>query len=135
MSPLPAQAVEILKEMKAYKNAELVFPSSNSTSRPLSENTLNQALRRMGFENTEQTSQGFRAIARTVLFLSRLCGGEEVKEAKQATTSFLSRLCGGEADRVKPLISDTFLSRLCGGEVYPLQLWRSIWQRWASAKS
>ena len=67
ISPLPTQAIDILHEMKSYKNTELVFPSTASNLRPLSENTLNQALRRMGFENTEQTSQGFRAIARTTL--------------------------------------------------------------------
>lgn len=67
VSPLPTQAIDILLEMKGFKNTELVFPSSARIDRPLSENTLNQALRRMGFENTEQTSQGFRAIARTML--------------------------------------------------------------------
>ena len=33
----------------------------------MSENTLNQALRRMGFDSSEQTTHGFRAIARTLL--------------------------------------------------------------------
>lgn len=68
VSPLPRQALEILRQMKEYRpHSEFVFPSTITTARPLSENTLNQALRRMGFDNTEQTSQGFRAIARTIL--------------------------------------------------------------------
>lgn len=68
ISPLPSQAIETLRQMKAYRPySDLVFPSTISTARPLSENTLNQALRRMGFDSTEQTSHGFRAIARTLL--------------------------------------------------------------------
>lgn len=67
VTPLSTQAVQILQEMKRYKTAELIFPSTISTARPLSENTLNQALRRMGFDSTEQTTHGFRAIARTLL--------------------------------------------------------------------
>ena len=65
--PLSSQALQILHEMRAYKKSKLVFPSTISSVRPLSENTLNQALRRMGFDNTEQTTHGFRAIARTLL--------------------------------------------------------------------
>lgn len=65
--PLPKQAMTILREMKDYKNSDLVFPSVISRLKPLSENTLNQALRRMGFDSSEQTSHGFRAIARTLL--------------------------------------------------------------------
>lgn len=68
ISPLPRQALEILRQMKEYRPySDFVFPSTITQARPLSENTLNQALRRMGFDNTEQTSQGFRAIARTLL--------------------------------------------------------------------
>ncbi len=68
ISPLPHQALEILRQMKEFKpNSQLVFPSTVSQLRPLSENTLNQALRRMGFDGSEQTSHGFRAIARTLL--------------------------------------------------------------------
>ncbi|TWV81547.1 integrase arm-type DNA-binding domain-containing protein [Moraxella sp. VT-16-12] len=68
VSPLSHQAIEILRQMKEYRPySELVFPSAITQARPLSENTLNQALRRMGFDSSEQTSHGFRAIARTLL--------------------------------------------------------------------
>lgn len=70
MTPLASQSLQILQEMREFgagKNTPLVFPSTQSILRPLSENTLNQALRRLGFDNSEQTSQGFRAIARTLL--------------------------------------------------------------------
>lgn len=67
VSPLSTQTLQIIDEMREYATGEYVFPSSISKSRVLSENTLNQALRRMGFDSSEQTSQGFRAIARTLL--------------------------------------------------------------------
>lgn len=67
ITPLSKQAMQILSELKEYKTADLVFPSAVSLHRPLSENTLNQALRRMDFDSNEQTSHGFRAIARTLL--------------------------------------------------------------------
>ncbi|PAT63911.1 integrase arm-type DNA-binding domain-containing protein [Psychrobacter sp. JB193] len=67
VTPLSSQALQILAEMREYRDSELAFPSVINASRPLSENTLNQALRRMGFVSSEQTSHGFRAIARTLL--------------------------------------------------------------------
>lgn len=68
ISPLPRQAIDILVQMKRYRPySNLVFPSDSMPSCPLSENTLNQALRRMGFDGSEQTTHGFRAIARTLL--------------------------------------------------------------------
>jgi integrase len=66
--PLSAQAVAILRELHAVtgRNAS-VFPSERGGSRPMSENTINAALRRMGFTKQEMTAHGFRAMARTIL--------------------------------------------------------------------
>lgn len=65
--PLSTQAVEILRETHSLTGkGELVFPGLKS-SRPLSENTLNAALRRLGFDKERMTSHGFRAMARTLL--------------------------------------------------------------------
>ena len=44
-----------------------VFPSARSTSRPMSNNAVLAALRRMGFAKEEMSGHGFRAMARTVL--------------------------------------------------------------------
>ena len=44
-----------------------VFPSVRTNSRPMSDNTVLAALRRMGFSNDEMTGHGFRAMARTIL--------------------------------------------------------------------
>ena len=49
------------------EHGELIFPSIRSTQRPLSENALNSALRRMGFGPQEMTGHGFRATGSTVL--------------------------------------------------------------------
>lgn len=66
--PLPPLAIEILREQhNRTGDLRLVFPSSTSTERPISENTMNQALRRMGFSKDDATSHGFRATASTLL--------------------------------------------------------------------
>lgn len=66
--PLPTQAVAILRDLhKLTGRGRLVFPSIRSTSRPMSENTVNAALRRMGYTSQEMTGHGFRALASTTL--------------------------------------------------------------------
>ena len=66
--PLPIQAVSILRELHAVTGQGVyVFPSERGGSRPMSENTINGALRRLGFTKEEMTAHGFRAMARTLL--------------------------------------------------------------------
>ncbi|WP_422384856.1 tyrosine-type recombinase/integrase [Roseibium album] len=66
--PLSGAAVEILQGLHQLTgNRPLVFPSVSSPKRPISENTLNASLRRMGFTKEEMTSHGFRATASTLL--------------------------------------------------------------------
>ncbi|MEZ4600582.1 MAG: integrase arm-type DNA-binding domain-containing protein [Syntrophotaleaceae bacterium] len=66
--PLSAQAVEILRELQALTGrSRYLFPSARSNARPMSNNAINAALRRMGFEKDEMTGHGFRAMARTIL--------------------------------------------------------------------
>ncbi len=66
--PLPTQAVAILKDLRAIAGrTKLVFPSVRSSQRCISENTLNAALRRMGFTQDQMTAHGFRAAAATLL--------------------------------------------------------------------
>ncbi len=65
--PLPRQAIAVLRELHAITGAgELVFPSIRTASRPISENTLNAALRRIGYAKDEVTSHGFRATFSTL---------------------------------------------------------------------
>lgn len=66
--PLSRQALEILKELQALTgNGKLLFPGNRSIQRPISENTLNAALRRMGYDKDEVTAHGFRGTASTLL--------------------------------------------------------------------
>jgi integrase len=66
--PLPAMAVEVLRDLQRFTgNRRLVFPSTQSAERPMSENTINLAVRRMGFGEDEATAHGFRATASTLL--------------------------------------------------------------------
>ena len=66
--PLPSLAVQILLEHRDLTgHGPLVFPSLLSRGRPISENTLNAALRRMGFTADEMTSNGFRSSASSLL--------------------------------------------------------------------
>jgi integrase len=66
--PLSRQAMEILREIQPLTgNDRYVFPSARSTKRPLSDNALLAALRRMGFEQGSVTVHGFRSTASTML--------------------------------------------------------------------
>jgi integrase len=66
--PLSAQAIAILKELHPLTgNGKYVFPSTRSTVRCMSDNTINAAFRRMGFDGETITGHGFRATARTLL--------------------------------------------------------------------
>ncbi len=65
--PLSRQAVEILKSLQALTGAgKYLFPGRTS-ARPMSDNTINAALRYMGFDKETMTGHGFRAMARTIL--------------------------------------------------------------------
>jgi integrase len=66
--PLATQAVAILRELHPLTgHHDLVFPGARSPSRPMSENTVNVALRALGIERETTSGHGFRAMARTVL--------------------------------------------------------------------
>ena len=68
VKPLPALAIQILKLQRAETGSNYrVFPSDSARDRPISENTMNQALRRMGYEKGVHTSHGFRASASSLL--------------------------------------------------------------------
>jgi integrase len=74
--PLSRQAVEILRELEPLTNRAMpsrpnapgyVFPSARTRERPMSENAILAALRRMGYTNEEMTGHGFRSMASTLL--------------------------------------------------------------------
>lgn len=65
--PLSRQAVEIFQGLKLHANGKYVFAGNRSTDRPMSENTVNAALRRLGYKKDEMTGHGFRSMASTIL--------------------------------------------------------------------
>jgi integrase len=66
--PLSRQALKIIEDVWPLSECgELVLPSIRSWCRPLSENAMNSALRRMGYTQNEMTAHGFRSSASTIL--------------------------------------------------------------------
>ena len=66
--PLSTQAVEILRSIQPVTgHGKYVFPSLRTGERPMSENTINSALRGMGYPKEVHTAHGFRATARTIM--------------------------------------------------------------------
>jgi integrase len=66
--PLSTQATEILKELEALTGrGRFVFPGARTNGRPMSDNAILAAMRRMGVDKEEMSGHGFRAMARTIL--------------------------------------------------------------------
>ena len=66
--PLATQAVAILRELHALTGTgRYVFPGARSNGRPMSDNAILAAMRRMGISKDEMSGHGFRAMARTIL--------------------------------------------------------------------
>ncbi|RDJ20149.1 DUF4102 domain-containing protein [Bosea caraganae] len=86
--PLPHQAIVLLEELRDATEplrddaqSALLFPSMRSTKRPMSENTLNAALRRLGYANEEHVAHGFRSSASTLLNESKLWHADAVERS------------------------------------------------------
>ncbi|RFP27604.1 integrase arm-type DNA-binding domain-containing protein [Duganella sp. BJB476] len=66
--PLSSQALTVLRELYAITgDGEYVFPSARTNERPMSDNAILAAMRRLGIEKEEMSGHGFRAMARTIL--------------------------------------------------------------------
>lgn len=80
--PLSKQVVGYLTELATMLGTEgYVFPSARSGIRPMSENTLNAAFRRMGYSKEELTAHGLRATASTFLNESGLWNPDAIERA------------------------------------------------------
>lgn len=78
--PLSRQVIAYLRELEAMLGSDgYVFPSARSSTRPMSENTLNAAFRRMGFSKEEVTAHGLRATASTMLNESGLWSADAIE--------------------------------------------------------
>lgn len=66
--PLSTQALAILEALRPFTGSgRYLFPSLRTRERPMSENTINAALRRLGYSKDEMTAHGFRSMASTRL--------------------------------------------------------------------
>jgi integrase len=66
--PLARQSLAILRDLQQFTGeGRYLFPSLRTCSRPISENTLNAALRRLGYASEEMCTHGFRSMASTRL--------------------------------------------------------------------
>ncbi|WP_067733537.1 tyrosine-type recombinase/integrase [Novosphingobium naphthalenivorans] len=90
--PLSRQAVGLLREIHAITGPSgYVFPSIRTRLRPMSENTLNAGLRRLGYASDEMTAHGFRAMASTLLNESGKWSPDAIERA----------LAHGDSDKVR----------------------------------
>jgi len=92
--PLSRQALEILKAMQGLTgNGKYVFPSVRTRARPMSENTVTAALRRMGYTKEQMTAHGFRTSASSLL-------NESGKWNPDAIERALAHMVSGEIRRI-----------------------------------
>ena len=90
--PLSKQAVALFREVRAITGPSgYVFPSIRSRTRPMSENTINAGLRRLGYASDEMTAHGFRAMASTLLNESGKWHPDAIERA----------LAHGDSDKVR----------------------------------
>jgi len=90
--PLSRQSLALFKDAKALTGPEgFVFPSIRSRRRPMSDNTINAGLRRLGYASDEMTAHGFRAMASTLLNESGKWHPDAIERA----------LAHGDSDKVR----------------------------------
>lgn len=90
--PLSTQAVALFRQVhEATGPTGFVFPSVRTRLRPMSENTINAGLRRLGYATDEMTAHGFRAMASTLLNESGKWNPDAIERA----------LAHGDTDKVR----------------------------------
>jgi integrase len=119
---LPKLALEILSDLKKVTGqSEFAFMSNWSTGKPISENTLNGALRRLGFTKDQATSHGFRSSASSLLNESGLwspdaieaelahVGADQVRRAYNRTLYWEERVRMAEwwASEIQGMLSES----------------------------
>jgi integrase len=78
--PLAPRAIAIVRGLQAITgHGKFLFPSVRSASRCMSENTINAALRRLGFDKDEMTGHGFRSAASSMLNESGLWNADAIE--------------------------------------------------------
>lgn len=126
--PLSSQAVMVLRDLHKFTGADrLVFPAIGKAGRCMSENTVNAALRRLGYASDEMTGHGFRSMAATRLnemgwnadAIERQLAHAETNKVRAAYTHAAQYL--EERKRMMQAWSDYLDALRAGGNVIPLQ--------------
>lgn len=128
--PLARQAVEILREIHPLTgHGKYVFPGERDHDRPMSDNAIRSALRRMGWSNDEMTPHGFRAMASTILdnmgykqeWLERQLAHEEANKVKAAYKRDMWRMYLPERTAMMQAWADYLDKLKAGAEVIALR--------------
>jgi len=131
--PLARQAITILRELhRITGQGEFLFPAITSVRRPMSENTLNAALRRLGYTKEEVTAHGFHTTASTLLNEMRRWSADAIeRQLAHQEEDDVRRAYMHAAEfwpeRVEMMqVWSDYLDQLrAGGNVFPLQAVRS----------
>jgi integrase len=128
--PLAKQAVAVLREMLPLTGrSKYVFHGERDHDRPMSDNAIRSALRRMGWANDEMTPHGFRAMASTILdnmgykqeWLERQLAHEEPNKIKAAYKREAWRMYLPERTAMMQAWADYLDKLKAGAEVIPLR--------------
>ncbi len=128
--PLAKQAVAVLREMLPLTGrSRYVFHGERDHDRPMSDNAIRSALRRMGWANDEMTPHGFRAMASTILdnmgykqeWLERQLAHEEPNKIKAAYKREAWRMYLPERTAMMQAWADYLDKLKAGAEVIPLR--------------
>jgi integrase len=125
--PLSKQALAILEAMKPLTGrGKYVFPSIRTRERPMSENTINGALRRLGYSGSEMTAHGFRSTASTLLNESNKWNPDAIeralahKDANQVRAAYNHSTYWSERVAMAQWWSDLLDTLREGAEVVPM---------------
>ena len=128
--PLAIQAVDILRELQPLTgHRRFIFPGARDWRRPMSDNTILSALRRLGYTKTEMTGHGFRSMASTLLneqawnrdAIERQLSHAE-RDAIRAAYNYAEHL--PERRRMMQAWADYLSSLAMGADVIPMQVAR-----------
>ncbi len=128
--PLAKQAVEVLREIQPLTgHGKYVFYGERDHDRPMSDNAIRSALRRMGWGNDEMTPHGFRAMASTILdnmgfkqeWLERQLAHEEANKVKAAYKRDAWRMYLPERTAMMQAWADYLDKLKTGADVIPLR--------------
>ena len=128
--PLAKQAIEILRDIQPLTGrGKYVFHGERDHDRPMSDNAIRSALRRMGWANDEMTPHGFRAMASTILdnmgykqeWLERQLAHEEANKVKAAYKRDAWRMYLPERTTMMQAWADYLDKLKAGAEVIPLR--------------